>query len=195
MLLRIAPLLLLSITCLISCHRGPGVPAPTGNRLAPGEAGAFLALANKHQNRLPDDSGLWAEPAISSRLQALLGPKYRTFFGCLDYKAPARVADGVLYVTGSNFRDRTYAAVFALKLSSGELYVRLRERGQDTDFPQGGAPFALPEAVRRFAGHWSIWPESQALGAGHPFVTDQPVAHEAPASSRSSEALTLKPIL
>ena len=191
MLSRIAPLLLLS-GCLISCHREPGLPI--GTRISAEEAGTLLSLVSKHENRLPDDSGLWAEPAVNSRLRALLGLKYRTFFGCLDYKAPARVTDGVLYVTGSNFRDRTYAAVFAIKLSTGELYVRLRERGQDTDYPRSGAPFALPDEVRRFTNHWSLWPESQALDAGHPFVTDRPVAREAPVAGPGAHASALDPI-
>jgi hypothetical protein len=141
---------------------------------------ALAGLAARHANHFPDDSGLWLEPEISSRLKLLLGDKYTTFFGCIDLKSPVGFKDGVLYVTGSNSRDRTYSAVFALQISSGSLFVRLRERGQESDYPYSGPAFKLPRAIEGYMAHWSLWPENQALVAGHPAVTDRSVAQPPP---------------
>lgn len=150
-------------------------------------------LPDKYQNRFPDDTGLWTNPRVLSHLHTLLGAQYRTFFGCIELKAPARVVNGVLYVTGSNVRDRTYAGVFALKLSTGELYVRLRQRGHDSEFPKSGPPFALPEGLRLFTGHWAQWPESRALAQGRPVVTDESVARDEPPFPNDARALPLHP--
>jgi hypothetical protein len=173
--------LLLGLGLFVSAcqpHHNDGVPpaSPAAPVLkAPGVTAADSALAvlpARHVGRFPEESGLWAEPAVSSRLSALLGAKLKTFFGCMELKSPIGLEGNVLYVTGSNLRDRTYAAVFAMDLASGGIFVRLRERGVDHDYQQAGANFKLPRQVQAFSAHWAQWPESVALAAGHPQVPD-----------------------
>ena len=137
-------------------------------------------LVRKHVGKFPDDSGLWVDPAVESRLKPLLGAKYETFFGCVQLKGPTAFKDGVLYVTGSNEKDRTYAAVFALDVATGAIFVKLRERGHDTDYPKTGPTFRVPPDALNFSNNWAHWPESVALKEGHPKVPDAPVAMRPP---------------
>jgi hypothetical protein len=185
---RLSAVSLILVAALSACARHPETAPAISSTATPAaltdsDRAALEALARTYRDRFPDDSGFWTEAPVTTRLKALLGNKYATFFGCVELKSPVGFKEGILFVTGSNSRDRTYAAVFALEVSTGRLFVKLRERGHDTEYRAAGTGFELPREINTFTRNWSQWPESLALAAGHPTVTDQPVAHAPPSLS------------
>jgi hypothetical protein len=140
----------------------------------------LVGLATKYGDKFPDDVYFWADPQVYSRLHILLGNKFPVFLGAMQMKSRVLNRHDVLIVTGSNMRDRTYAAVFAFDLKSGELYVKLRERGRDSQYPPLGVTFALPDEIKSYSRSWSSWPESIALAQGKPKVSDEPVSAPMP---------------
>ena len=132
-------------------------------------------LASRYADKFPDDVYFWADPAVRSRLEPLLGDKLPVFLGSVQMKSRILNRQNILMVTGFNVRDRLYAAAFAFDLQSGAMYVRLRERGRDSEYPASGPPFPLPLELKSYCDSWSSWPESVAWARGQAKVSDEPV--------------------
>lgn len=175
---RYMTMLTLVVIGLAACQQhGTSVPPSVNHmRTPPQHADPGLArLASRYTDKFPDDVYFWADPEVRSRLEKLLGNKLPVFLGAMQMKSRILNRQDVLTVTGFNMRDRLYAAAFAFDLRSGAMYIKLRERGRDSEYPGSGAPFSLPAEFTSYCNSWSSWPESIAWARGKPKVSDEPV--------------------
>jgi len=171
-------MLMLVATGLAACqqHETSAPPSVINTHTLPQRAEPALErLGSRYADEFPDDAYFWADPEVRPRLQNLLGDKLPVFLGSMQMKSRILNRQGVLMVTGFNMRDRLYAAAFAFDLRSGAMYVKLRERGRDSEYPRSGPPFSLPPEFTSYCGSWNSWPESLAWARGKPKVSDQAV--------------------
>jgi hypothetical protein len=91
------------------------------------------------------------EPALKSRLRALLGANYQLFFDRLQTEMPVENDGGVLIIHGCMAHQCTIEdSILAIDLSADKLHVAIKSadfRGRFKTWSEGGA--TVPNALRR----------------------------------------------
>ena len=118
-----------------------GVP-PGGFGTAP------LDELNRYVGAYLDAATLWKAPWLEPRLDALLGPKVKTFLENIQVRTPVMKDKNVFYVTGNKpHQGGLYNAVFVADPASDTIVVVLFVNGVREDFKEHGREIALPAEV------------------------------------------------
>jgi uncharacterized membrane protein len=114
-----------------------------------GEFGnAPLDELNRFAGAYPHTVQLWRDPALSKRLETLLGRTMSAFLENMKVESPLMKDNGVFYVTGNKtHQGRSDSAVFLADPASDTIAVILFVNGSRRDFKEGGRDLALPAEV------------------------------------------------
>ena len=120
-----------------------------------GEFGsAPLDELNRFTGTYPRTVHLWREPALSKRLDALLGTSMREFLENMKVQSPLMKDHGVFYVTGNKpHQGGVDNAFFLADPASDTLVVILFVKGSRHDFKEGGRDVALPAEIATMIGN------------------------------------------
>lgn len=105
-----------------------------------------LAALNDHVATYPREINLWAHPAVSKRLQALLGDALPTFLENMGVQGPLSAENGLLYVTGNKPHEGGIeTAAFVADPARDQIQVWLITGGEARLYAEKDPP--LPDSA------------------------------------------------
>ncbi|MBX3178574.1 MAG: META domain-containing protein [Candidatus Hydrogenedentes bacterium] len=118
-----------------------------------------LAALNDHVGAYPREINLWEHPAVSKRLQALLGGALPAFLENMGVQGPLSAEDGLLYVTGNKPHEGGIeTAAFVADPARDQIQVWLITGGEARLYAEKDPPLPDPADVQTWKANLDARP-------------------------------------